>query len=162
MMWHIRQATEFDAEILTALRLEFLAEIGYGGEGVQEAVRDYFERALRSGEFRAWLAESEGQIVGTGGVIFVQKPPHVRNLSGREAHVLNMYTLPQYRRQGIATALLETIRQHLVTLDVTCLRLHTTVGAKRVYHGQGFRSDTSEMVLHLPHEGAPAGSDPRV
>ena len=148
-MWTIRQANVGDTEALTALRLRFLQEIGYGGDDVSDAVREYFEHSVPTGEFVAWLAQRSGQIVGTSGLVFVRKPPHGRNLTGREAHVMNMYTIPQYRRQGVATALLESIRRFVVDAGVTCIRLNTTVGATRVYHALGFRSDTSEMVLQL-------------
>ncbi len=148
-MWTIRQANVSDTEALTALRLRFLQEIGYGGDAVSDAVRSYFEQSIPTGDFVAWVAEKDGQIVGTSGLVFVRKPPHVRNLTGREAHVMNMYTTPEYRRQGVATALLEAIRRFVADAGVTCIRLNTTVGATRVYHALGFRSDTSEMVLLL-------------
>lgn len=148
-MWTIRQASETDADALTELRLLFLQEIGYSGDGVADAVRDYLLKALPTGEFIAWLAEADGKVIGSSGLVFVDKPPHGRNLTGREAHVMNMYTLPEYRRRGVATQLLEAIQDFVVGSGVSCIRLHTTMGATRVYHGLGFRSDTSEMVLHL-------------
>ena len=137
------------AQALTALRVRFLQEVGYGGREVQDAIRDYFQRSVPSGDFVAWLAEQDGQIIGTSGLVVVRKPPHGRNLTGCEAHVMNMYTLPEFRRQGVAASLLDSIRKFVMDEGVKCIRLNTTVGATRVYHALGFRSDTSEMVLQL-------------
>ncbi len=151
-MWTIRQATVDDTQTLTALRLRFLDEIGYGGEGVGEAVEKYFLESVPTGDFVVWLAEEQGQAVGTSGMVIVRKPPHGRNLTGREAHVMNMYTIPEYRRKGVATALLDAMRRYVVESGVNCIRLNTTIGATRVYHALGFRSDTSEMMLQLDRE----------
>jgi len=147
--WSIRRAGPDDIEALTSMRLRFLEEVGYAHEGVEAAIKAYFQRTVASGQFVAWFAQTGDDVIGTSGLVFIEKPPHGNNLTGREAHIMNMYTLPEFRRQGVASALLDAMRQYARDAGVTCMRLHTTVGATRVYHGQGFRADRSEMVLHL-------------
>ncbi|NLS95423.1 MAG: GNAT family N-acetyltransferase [Planctomycetaceae bacterium] len=148
-MWSIRPATINDIDSLVDFRVRFLEEIGYGGDGVAEAVRDYLLAALPRGEFVAWLAEEDSQIVATGGLVFQQKAPHAKNLSGREGFVLNMYTLPAWRGRGIATALMRTIVRHVGSQGIPCIRLHTSKDGVGIYTRLGFRADSEEMVLHL-------------
>lgn len=98
----IRRAEASDIEALTRLRLAFLRETGQVSEAhvraVEEATRAYFARTLPRDEFVAFVAEHEGTIVGTSGLVPYQRPPSQRNPGGREAYVLNMYTLPAWRR----------------------------------------------------------------
>ena len=41
------------------------------------------------------------RFVGTGGVSFFQVMPTYHNPSGKKAYIMNMYTIPEYRRNGI-------------------------------------------------------------
>jgi GNAT superfamily N-acetyltransferase len=154
-MWTIRQATMDDIDDLTDLRLRFLDEIGYGGDGVSRVVRDYLARTLPVGEFLAWVAEDQERIIAASGLVFNQKPPHGRNRSGKEGFVLNMYTLPDRRGRGIATALMQTIVQFVREQGVTCIRLHASEDGMGIYTKLGFRPDHSEMVLDLRCQATP-------
>lgn len=148
-MWTIRKARVDDIDDLIDLRLRFLEEIGYAGAGVQKVVREYLDRTLPTGEFVAWIAEEDGRIIATGGLVFLQKPPHGRNLSGKEGFVLNVYTLPHWRGRGICTALMKTIIGFVREAKVTCIRLHTSEAGVGIYSELGFQSDDSEMFLFL-------------
>jgi GNAT superfamily N-acetyltransferase len=148
-MWTIRQATIDDIDTLVELRLRFLGEIGYGGDNVAGAVRDYMLQAIPAGQFAAWVAEEDSQIIATGGLVYCQKVPHGRNPSGREGFVLNMYTLTEWRGRGIATVLMETIVEHVRQQGITCIRLHASEDGMGIYTKLGFRADNSEMVLNL-------------
>ena len=148
-MWTIRRATLDDIDVLTDLRQRFLEEIGYGSDAVPNAVRSYLTGAIPTGDFVAFVAESDGQIIATSGVQVFQKPPHARNLSGKEGFVLNMFTLPEWRGRGIATGLMEKIMVFVREEGATCIRLHTSEDGLGIYKKLGFRPDNSEMVLYL-------------
>jgi GNAT superfamily N-acetyltransferase len=148
-MWTIRQATIDDIDELTELRQRFLTEIGYGSDAVPNAVRSYLDKALPTGDFVAFVAESAGHIIATSGVQIFQKPPHARNLSGKEGFVLNMFTLPEWRGRGIATALMQRIVGFVRDRGATCIRLHTSESGVGIYTKLGFQPDNSEMLLYL-------------
>lgn len=148
-MWTIRRATLADIGVLTDLRQRFLAEIGYASDAVPSAVQSYLAEALPTGDFVAFVAENDGQVVATSGVQIFQKPPHGRNLSGKEGFVLNMFTLPEWRGRGIATALMQRILAFVREKGATCVRLHASEQGLGIYTRLGFRSDNSEMVLYL-------------
>ncbi len=170
-MWNIRQATITDVDTLVDLRLRFLEDIAYVGDNVANAVRDYMLDAIPTGQFAAWVAEADSNIIATSGLVFNQKVPHGRNPSGREGFILNMYTLPEWRGQGIATALMKAIVQHACQRGVTCIRLHASEDGVGIYRKLGFKPDDSEMVLNVtgyleqerrPHtEGRPEGGGNR-
>lgn len=148
-MWTIRRATLDDIDVLTDLRQRFLEEIGYASDAVPGAVRSYLTETLPSGDFVVFLAECDGLIVATGGVMMFQKPPHARNLSGKEGFVLNMFTLPEWRGRGIATALMQRIVAFVREEGATCIRLHSSKDGLGIYRKLEFHPDNSQMVLYL-------------
>lgn len=148
-MWTIRRATLEDIEVLTDLRQRFLTEIGHASDAVPGAVRSYFAEALPTGEFVAFVAECDGRIVATSGVQIFRKAPHAHNLSGKEGFVLNMFTLPEWRGRGVATALMRQIVAFVCKKGATCIRLHASQRGLGLYTKLGFRHDNSEMVLYL-------------
>ncbi|MCA9070471.1 MAG: GNAT family N-acetyltransferase, partial [Planctomycetaceae bacterium] len=108
-MWTIRRATIDDLETLVSLRINFLEEVNNSGEGLREALAAYFRRMLPSENYIAWLAIHEGEPIGTAGFVFLDKPPSGKNPWGREAYVMNVYTLPGWRKQGVGAALLNVV-----------------------------------------------------
>jgi GNAT superfamily N-acetyltransferase len=166
----IRRAGVEDIETLTELRLEFLRESGQLGEehasAVGEATRAYFARAVPAGEFVAFVAEEGGEIVGTSGLLCFQRPPSQRNLGGREGYVLNMFTRPGWRRQGIASTLLAEIIAFARNAGVGRLLLHASSDGRGIYERAGFLNRGGDMQLQLSGratvlDAGSAGSTPQ-
>ena len=150
--YRIRLATLDDADELVRLRLDFLEEVGNLKAGTDTgelgaAMRAYLVRKLPTGEFLAWVAESEGAIVATSGVTIFERPPNGANPAGLEAYLSNMYTLATWRGRGIGTALVATIVTHLRATRVRRIWLHATEQGRPVYAKAGFVSDEAEMEL---------------
>ena len=102
--------TPEDAEAFIELRIRQLIEEGAREDcDLRPSLRDYYARHLADGTFVAWLALDAGDIVGTGGISFVEKPPYFGCPSGRLGLLSSMYTRPDHRRRGIARALLARV-----------------------------------------------------
>ena len=153
-MFTIRRANLDDLETLTRLRIALLRELGNiksdaDAATVTEANRRYFSRKIPGGEYVAWVAEAEGQIVATGGVVFFERPPKAGNLSGLEAYVIGMYTVPDWRGKGAATALMQAIVAFLQKTDARRVWLHATEDGRQIYEKIGFVASATEMDLGL-------------
>jgi len=148
-MWTIRRATVEDVETLTDLRLQFLEEVSNSGEGLEVALAEYFRRKLLSETYVAWLAHHDGAPIGTAGFVFLDKPPSGKNPGGREAYVMNVYTLSSWRKKGIASALLESVLQGAKEAGVGWMRLHSTEDGDALYRHRGFVATANEKVLRL-------------
>jgi ribosomal protein S18 acetylase RimI-like enzyme len=149
-MFTIRRATLEDMETLIQLRIALLQASGNiqneaEKETVAQANRAYFVRTLPTGGFLAWVAEVDSQIVGCGGLIFLERPPMNGNLAGQEAYILNIYTLPAWRAQGVATALFQTILAFLKEAGIKRIWLHASEAGRRIYEKHGFTATHTEM-----------------
>jgi GNAT superfamily N-acetyltransferase len=154
-MFHIRRATTDDLEMLTSLRVALFEQTGEladetHAETFREATHTYLKRALSTEKLLAWVAETEGQIVGTGGLILFEQAPIPLNLTGLEGYILNMYTLPEWRGRGVATALLQEIITYARSINLRHLWLYATEAGRPVYEKVGFAPMMDEaMDLYL-------------
>lgn len=69
---------------------------------VEKESYEYYKNALETGEHIAYLVYDNETFIGAGGVSFYQVMPTYHNPTGKKAYIMNMYTAPAYRRQGIA------------------------------------------------------------
>jgi len=152
-MFTIRPATTADVDAIVRHRCEMYRAMGCTDEkaldGVADNCRPYFQSAIADGNYRAWMAVvADGRIVGGGGVGLIAWPGNPRDPLCRRAIILNMYVEPEFRRRGIARALMQTMvdwcrKEGLVTVD-----LHASHEGRPLYESMGFRP-TNEMRLTL-------------
>lgn len=150
-MFTIRQATVEDSEVLVQARVAFLSENKLLSEetvrATAEANRRYFTEYLLRPEFAAWVAEAEGVVIGTGAVVYFTVPPRPTNLSGREAYLLQMYTVPVWRRRGVGTAILNAIIAAVKQTEARCIILYAMEEARPLYEKAGFKYRPDNMRL---------------
>ncbi len=112
MALNYRRLTEADLEVFIEMRIHQLREEGATEEmDLKSALRDYYHRHMADGTFVSWIAVDGERIVGTSGMSFVEKPPYFGCPSGKVGLLSSMFTLEEYRRQGIAKALLTRVMQ---------------------------------------------------
>ena len=100
-------------------------------------------------DFIAWFAIKKGEIIGTSGICFRKIPPNFKNVTGNEAYVMNMYTLPLWRRQGIGTRLLNKVIEEAEKRGVNKILLDTTEAGKSIYIKRGFHFINNYMALKI-------------
>ncbi|KUP08953.1 acetyltransferase [Bacillus coahuilensis p1.1.43] len=153
MVCNFRKATANDINAITELRMELLTVVGDVNEEnrleVFNATRNYFKEKVSNGSFSAWIAESNGIVIGISGLVFFERPPHGENISGLEAYIMNMYTRPDFRGLGIARSLLEECISNCKDLGVGRIWLHASEEGYQLYKKMGFIDKNSEMELIL-------------
>jgi GNAT superfamily N-acetyltransferase len=151
----IRSATAADAELLAEHRVAMFREMGAVRPefeaALREASRAYFASAIPSGEYVGWIASrSDGSLpVAGAGVQFrslLPRPTAAGDglLLGREGLILNVYTAPAWRRQGIAQQLMETIIAWAGEVGIVRLVLSASPAGRLLYERIGFIA-TGEM-----------------
>jgi GNAT superfamily N-acetyltransferase len=147
-----RQATAADISSLVELRTAFLAEVAGADPkdpALMQALWRYFSQTIPNGEFIAFLALAGGHAVAASGLVYHRHPPSATNLEGREAYVLNMYTLPAWRGRGIASALLRELVAVARKSNCRRIRLHAFPRAVSLYARAEFVPVKDEMELIL-------------
>ncbi len=138
----IREATAKDVPELVMLRREMFEAMGFSDSSildqVSEASTRYFKRTVPSGHFRAWVAEADGMVVASIGLVIHDIPPTPHNLLGKEGYVMNLVTRPPWRRRGIGTALLQTVLDTLQVEGIPLASLHATPDGQGIYEEAGF------------------------
>ena len=148
----IREATVADIEAILHHRRGMFADMGDGSEADLDAMvtsaRPFVEAALRDGSYRAWLVEVDGHVVAGGGVAIVPYQPTPLDPEPRRVYILNMYTEPAHRRQGMARGVLEAIVHWCRERGLKAILLHATDAGRPLYTQMGFEP-TNEMRLYL-------------
>ena len=114
---------------------------------VEEESYAYYRRALENREHIAYLVYDNGIFIGAGGVSFYQVMPTYHNPTGKKAYIMNMYTAPEYRRQGIAIHTLDLLVNDAREQGVSQIALEATDMGQPLYEKYGFVKMEDEMEL---------------
>jgi GNAT superfamily N-acetyltransferase len=154
MEFRIREAGIKDLRHILHHRRAMFEEMGFRDgsvlDRVDKASEHYFSEALRSGTYKGWLAEAEGeQIVGGGGIVVAAWPGYPGENRAQRAWILNMYTEPGARRRGVAKRLLEAMLGWCRIQGFSAISLHASAAGRSLYETMGFEQ-TNEMRRKLP------------
>ena len=145
-----RKANLSDVNQLIELRKRQLIDEGcYSEHNIDDELEKYFSFSIADETLVVWIALEHDSIISTCGVCFFQYPPSYSNTTGRIAYVTNVYTLDKYRKQGIATRLLEYIMKEIKERDYKVVRLHASSQGKRLYEKIGFIDAEGFMIKKL-------------
>jgi GNAT superfamily N-acetyltransferase len=153
----IRRAIVSDASVIARHRVAMfrdLAELEPSDEpGIESASRARLQEQLASGDYVAWLAEApDGTIVAGAGALLHAYYPTRANPRGRPtAYILNVYTEPAHRRQGLARRLISEILTWCRDHDIPRASLHASAYGRSIYEQLGFVS-TNEMRVETHRE----------
>lgn len=114
---------------------------------VEQESYEYYKHALETGEHIAYLVYDNEKFIGAGGVSFYQVMPTYNNPTGKKAYIMNMYTAPEYRRQGIAFHTLDLLIKNAKKQGVSKIALEATDIGRPLYEKYGFVKMEDEMEL---------------
>ena len=148
----IRPAAPDDIPELLRHRRGMYEDMGYNDAGTLSGMvstcKPYLASALANGTLHGWLA-CAGKNVVAGGVVLVSPwPSHPYDGQCRRATILNMYTDPPFRRQGIARRLMQTMIDWCRKEGFVHVTLHASDKGRPLYDSLGFEV-TNEMRLNL-------------
>ncbi|MBL0340096.1 MAG: GNAT family N-acetyltransferase [Bacteroidetes bacterium] len=132
-----------DVQTLIDYRTAFSLELA--GEHPLEIVdalkiqmKNYFVKAISNNDCIAYLAKENSEIAGIGTIILREQPGNFKNPSGRVGYLMNMYTVPKFRRKGICTGILNSLINEARAIGITTFELHSTKAGEAVYTSSGF------------------------
>ena len=143
-----RKATEADAPTLVELRIKQLIDEGYPEtKDIRKELHQYFVASLNNGSLICWLGVSKERVIATSGLCFYQLPCTFSNPTGMSAYITNMYTSDDFRKQGIASFLVDKLLTEAKALGYPVVKLHASEYGKSVYERAGFVPSEGYMAL---------------
>ena len=145
----IKFSTKDDIEALMSSRIEMLRvvndlpdEYKFSDEMIKES-RDYF----LNGDHLTVLAIDDDMVVGCASMSFIRVMPTFSHPTGIRAHLMNVYTRKECRRQGIARKMVGMLIEETWKRGATEISLDATKMGRPLYESLGFTSSTEGMVL---------------
>jgi ribosomal protein S18 acetylase RimI-like enzyme len=148
----VRRLTPNDLEIICVHRETMFLEAGKDPSALQVMTEHFrpwlHERLLNSRYYGFALIEKE-QPVATIGLMNIDWPPHPSHPTlDQRGYVLNVFVEPDYRRRGLASALMKLAEAEFAQRGMSFAVLHATTVGKPVYEGLGWAA-TTEMAKSI-------------
>lgn len=139
-MIEYRRADISDLDALVEQRIRFFrdAKPDMDAESLREPNRIYYAETIPTGECVYWLALYEDNVVGGGGFSLRRYAPGYLLQDGVSAYVFNIYTDPEYRKQGIAKEIMLRLMDEARKRGIKRLDLHATEAGRPIYEKLGF------------------------
>ena len=145
-----RKLTAADLERFIPIRISQLREEGATEDtDLVPALMDYYIRHLADGSFVSYLALDGESIIGTSGMSFVEKPPYFGCPTGKIGLLSSMYTLPAYRRRGIARELLRRVVEEARAYGCGSVQITASDMGVMLYTDFGFVKNGNFMQYKL-------------
>ena len=149
----IKKTNQNDIEALMEIRLEMLRVVNGLDENVAfdkilvDTSREYF----LNGDQTTVLAMDGDRIAGCASISYIWIMPTFSHPSGKRAHLMNVYTRKEYRRQGVAQKMVEFLIDDARAHGATEISLDATEMGKPLYKSLGFEENAAGMALLLKH-----------
>lgn len=96
-----------------------------------------------------WAIEVDNEIVSIASLNIFYRIPYAENLLGKEGYILNVYTLPNYRKKNMADTLIKVIIDYAKNNSIKKLWLNSSDEGKRIYLKNNFKEIENVMELYL-------------
>lgn len=137
-----------DIRTLTDLRIAYLLE-DHGDisaeklQLIRNNLPDYFMTHLNR-DLLAFVCRDAETIVSCCFLCIAEKPAGPSFLSGKTGTVMNVYTLPEYRKRGIAGKLMKMLLAEAKSRSLDFVELKATDSGHSLYKSLGFEDSASK------------------
>ena len=169
----IRRATleGSDLDSIVHHRRAMFRDMGYRDEDALDRMgarfRPWLKRKMEAGEYLAWFALSPDSSIAAGiGLWLMDWPPHMAVAgtphmaagasphmavaSSWRANILNVYTEPVHRRQGMARTLMQIAIEWCAANQIGAVILHASADGSALYASLGFTPTNEMRLTRLP------------
>ena len=142
-------ATPDDMENLMSSRLEMLKVVNnldFAYEFSDEIVESSIEY-FKNGDHTTVLAMDGNRVIGCATICYIYIMPTFSHPAGKRAHLMNVHTMKEWQRQGIAKKMVSMLIDEAWKRGVTEISLDATEEGRPLYKKLGFVDTTEGMVL---------------
>lgn len=144
-------ATKEDIATLMNIRLEMLRKVNGLPEdyAFSEKLVASSKRYFQEGNQTTCIALENGRAIACASMSYIEIMPTFSHPTGKRAHLMNVYTNEDYRRQGIARKLVRMLVEEAREKGVTEISLDATDSGRPLYESLGFSASDECMVMNL-------------
>ncbi len=142
-------ATPDDMEQLMSSRLEMLKVVNdldfaytYSNKIIESSI-EYF----KNGDHTTVLAMDGERVIGCATMSYIYIMPTFSHPTGKRAHLMNVYTMKEWQRRGIAMKMVSMLITEAWERGVTEISLDATKEGRPLYEKLGFTDSTEGMTL---------------
>ena len=147
----IRKIIPADIESIVNMRMRMLDETTDESmpEGLDKQIRRFVRRHMEDGTCMGVLAEKNGRVIADAVIYIFETMPDEINTVGRTAMLYNVYTVPEFRGQGIMAQMLPVVIDLAREAGAVELKMTAAPKAIPLYERMGFRvtEDAMSMIL---------------
>ncbi len=139
-----------DVATLVEYRIRFLVEFAGAQpphilEHLKKQMTNYFSKTTAENKCISFIAKSGEKTAGIGTVHVRELPANLKNPSGKWGYIMNIYTVPEYRRRGVCTGILNEIKKAATEMGIGVLELHATEQGEAVFSKMGYKLHDEPM-----------------
>lgn len=154
-MWYLsymiiyKITTPSDIELLMESRLTMLREVNSLLPDYQfsDEFVDFSREYFLNGDQTTVLAFDGDIVVGCASISYITIMPTFSHPSGKRAHLMNVYTAPSIRGQGVAKKMVTMLIDEAWAKGATEISLDATTMGRPLYERLGFKKNAEGMVL---------------
>ena len=147
----IKKTYANDIEDLMAVRLEMLRVVNGLDENAEfdkdlvDLSREYF----LNGDQTTVFAMDGDKIAGCASLSYIRVMPTFCHPTGKRAHLMNVYTRKEFRRQGVGRLMVQYLIDEAKSRGVTEISLDATEMGHPLYKTLGFNENAEGMNINL-------------
>lgn len=148
-MIEFRIATAGDIDLMMSSRLEMLHVVNGLSSDYEfsDELIDYSRDYFLNGDQTTVLALDGQTVIGCASMSYMTIMPTFSHPTGKRAHLMNVYTNSNYRRQGIARRMVTMLIDDAWGKGATEISLDATESGRPLYESLGFKDSKECMVL---------------
>jgi ribosomal protein S18 acetylase RimI-like enzyme len=148
-----RRATTDDAELITRHRKAMFADMRDAPDAVLDEMARHFDpwvrRMLANGKYAGWIISDGDRDIASAGLLVLDWAPHFLDPAGElRGYVLNVFVEREYRRRGLAQALMTECMDEARRLRIRIVALHASSKGQPVYEKLGFTTSNEMLFVH--------------
>ena len=147
----IRIADKKDIDLMMSSRLEMLKEVNSLDTNYQysESFVEESRRFFLNGDQTTVLALDGERVIGCATICYFSVMPTFSHPTGKRAHLMNVYTVKEYRGQGIGMKMVNMLIGEARSKGATEISLDATEAGRPLYKKCGFEDSKECMVMEL-------------
>lgn len=148
---NIKKATKEDIEIILDMKMRMSKELRITEvfqENVEEKIKEKYLSLYQEDKCCHFLIYEDEKVVAIGGAIVKEDIPFCFFKTPYYGFVMDMYSLPEKRKRGYATKIMEELLKWLKEKGVHNVRLKPSLEGRLLYEKLGFQS-AGEMQKNI-------------